>query len=156
MNALLFDSLLAYAHFVALIGTASLLVAELLLARPTLRADALHRLRMVDGLYGGFAVLTLVTGGLRVFMGLKGSAYYLSNPVFHAKFTLFVLVGLVSILPTLRFLQWSKAAKADVAFTPPADAVQRVRRWLLIELHLLALIPLAATLMAHGITGRGA
>ncbi|NRF67869.1 DUF2214 family protein [Aquincola sp. S2] len=151
---MLFDSLLAYAHFVALIGTASLLVAELLLARPNLRADALLRLQRIDATYAAFAVATLATGALRIFFGLKGSAYYLSNPVFHAKFGLFVLVGLLSIPPTLRFIQWAKAARADAGFTPPADALKRVRRWLLIEVHLLALIPLLATLMAHGITGR--
>lgn len=37
------DIALAYLHFVALIGTASLLVAEVALCRPGLQGDVLHR-----------------------------------------------------------------------------------------------------------------
>src|SRR6185369_17277411 len=90
---------LAYLHFLALIGTASLLVTEMVLCRPGITGDALQRLKKVDGAYGAFAGLTLATGALRLFFGAKGSHYYLTNPIFHTKFGLFVLVGLLSILP---------------------------------------------------------
>jgi putative membrane protein len=146
----------AYLHFVALIGTASLLVTEAFLCRPGIRGEALHRLKNVDIAYAGFAVAALLTGAMRLFWGAKGSAYYLANPVFHAKFGLFVAVALLSILPTVRFIGWSKAARADAGFTPAAGAMAGVRRLLMLELLVLAAIPLLATLMAHGVSRFGA
>jgi len=35
----------------------------------------------------------------------KGSAFYFGNPFFNAKMALFVLVGLISIYPTVRFIK---------------------------------------------------
>jgi putative membrane protein len=144
------DIALAYLHFVALIGTVSLLVAELLLCRPGIAGDALHRLKRVDVAYAAFAVATLATGAMRVAWGAKGSAFYLGNPVFHAKVGLFVLVGLLSIVPTIRFIRWSKAALASGA-APGIDAVATARRWLHAEAALLAVLPLLAATMARGI-----
>lgn len=146
------EILLAYFHFVALIGTASLLTAEALLCRPGISDDALHRLKQVDIAYASFAVAALLSGAARLVWGAKGSAYYLSNPVFHAKFGLFVLVALLSIVPTVRFIQWSGTARRTNTHAPAAAAVSRVRAFLLLELALFAAIPLLATLMAHGVT----
>lgn len=142
---------LAYFHFLSLIGVASMLVAELALCRPGLQGDALRRLRMVDNLYAVFAVATLATGAMRLFWGAKGSAYYFSNPVFHAKFGLFVLVGLASILPTVRYIAWTKTARQQPAFSPAAGAVAGVRRWLWLQLLMLAAIPWLAAAMARGV-----
>jgi putative membrane protein len=145
------DALLAYSHFVALIGTVALLVAESQLCRPGLSGAALHRLKQVDIAYAAFAVLTLVTGLMRVFWGAKGSSFYLSNPVFHAKFGLFVVVGLLSIVPTLRFIAWSKAARTSAHHVPDDAAVRSVRRFILLQLAGVAVLPLLATLMARGL-----
>lgn len=142
---------LAYFHFLALIGVVSTLVAELALCRPGLQAETIKRLRTVDGLYAMFAVATLATGAMRLFWGAKGSAYYFANPVFHAKFGLFVLVGLASILPTVRYIGWGKAAKQQPGFVPPAAAVAGVQRWLWIQLLMLAGIPWLAAAMARGV-----
>ena len=145
------DALLAYLHFFAIFGTFSALSAQLVMCRTGIRGDALHRLRRIDAVYGGLAVLLIVSGVLRLFYGAKGSAFYLSNPVFHAKVTLFVAVGLLSIAPTLRFARWSKAALRTPDATPDAAAIGAVRRMIHIELTLLAAIPLLAALMARGI-----
>lgn len=147
------EILLAYFHFVSIFGLASTLVAELLLCRPGLRGDQLHRLKHVDAAYAVFAVAVLASGAARVIWGVKGAAYYgASNPVFHVKFGLFVLIGLISIVPTVRFLRWSKAARQDAGFTPPASAVAGVRRMIHAELLLLAAMPLLAAMVARGVT----
>jgi putative membrane protein len=143
---------LAYLHFVALIGTASLLVAETVLCRPGIRGDTLHRLKFVDIGYFGFAIATLATGALRLFWGTKGSAFYLGNPIFYVKLALFVVVGLLSILPTVRFIQWSKQARKRDDFVPERTAVAGVGTFLRFELIVLAAIPLLATLMARGVS----
>ena len=144
------DALLAYLHFIAIIGTVSFLMVEAVLCRPGLGSELAHRLRRVDAAYALFAVLALVTGLLRLFWGAKGSAFYTGNPVFHAKMTVYVAVALLSILPTVRFIGWSKAAQAT-GRGPDDAAVRSVRRFLMAELALVALLPLLAALMARGV-----
>lgn len=111
----------------------------------------LERLVRVDGLFGMFAGLVLLTGAVRAVWGAKGWSFYAHNPVFHAKIGLFVLVGLLSILPTVAFLRWRKARRADPAYRVAETHWRRARRFVLIELHLLALIPLAAVIMSRGL-----
>ena len=62
-----------------------------------------------------------------------------------------IAVGLVSIAPTLVFLRWRRAWRADATFRIAPSEVARVRRFIMIELHLIALIPLAAVIMARGL-----
>ena len=57
-------------------------------------------------------VLLLVIGLLRVFYFEKGAAYYFSSHAFLTKFSVFIALGLLSIIPTVEFLSWRKALKA--------------------------------------------
>ena len=93
----------------------------------------------------------LATGTARVFFGAKGVGFYVGNPVFWTKVALFIAVALVSIKPTFAFAHWRRAARDAAGYSVPPGAVQSARRLVLVELHLLALIPLAAVLMARGI-----
>lgn len=145
------DALLAYFHFVAIIGMASMLSAEFAQLVHRDSVTDLRRLKRLDGMYGLFAILTLASGIGRLLWGAKGSAFYLSNPVFHTKLSLFVLAGLISIYPTIQYFKWAESAKADARFTPPAASTARVRSLIITQLVLLASIPLAATLMARGV-----
>ena len=47
--------------------------------------------------------------------------------------------------------RWRKAAANDPHFQPSESEWRKAKRFLLIELHLVALIPLAAVIMARGI-----
>ncbi len=145
------DSLLAYGHFVAVFLLFAFLTVEAMLLRHEIDAKAVTLLARVDLWYGASAGLVLVTGLCRVFLGAKGSAFYLDNPMFWGKVVLFVAVGLLSIKPTLMFLRWSRAQKASAAFLPPESERRQARRWVMIEIHLAALLPLAAVLMARGV-----
>lgn len=148
------DALLAYFHFIAIIGMASMLSAEFAALAHRGSAADLRRLKRLDGIYGLFALLTLASGIARLLWGAKGSAFYLSNPVFHTKLTLFVLAGLLSIYPTIQYFKWAESANGDARFSPPVAGVARVRSLIITQLVLLAAIPLAATLMARGIGAR--
>lgn len=148
------EIVLAYLHFLAVIGTASLLVAEHLLVRPDISGTALQRIRTVDGIYRALAFAALATGLMRVFWGAKGSAYYMSNGIFHAKLGIFVLIGLLSIWPTVRFARWSRAALRNASFAPPPSELARVRMLMRVQLLLLTL-PLLGAAMARGATRFG-
>jgi hypothetical protein len=57
----------------------------------------------------------------------KGSAFYFGNPFFNAKMALFVLVGLVSIYPTVRFIKWRAQMRAGARAMVSAGE----HRWIL-------------------------
>lgn len=145
------EPIVAYLHFVSVLALTGLLTTELLLYRPGLTAATARLLQRVDGLYGFSALVVLVTGLLRVFWVGKGAAFYLGNPLFHALWVLFVVVALLSIVPTVQFNRWGRGPAQGQAPTIPEPAFRRVRRILMIEVHLLAVLPLLAVLMARGI-----
>lgn len=145
------DAILSYAHFVFVLLVAGTLVAEAFVIRLPPTAPAIRLLSRIDLFYGISAVLMIVAGFARVFMGLKDESYYWGQPFFWAKMAAFTLVGIISIMPTVKFLAWRGALKKDEAFAPAEAEVKSVRRLIMIELHVFALIPLFAALMARGI-----
>ena len=148
---MLTDLLLASLHHLLFFALIAMLVSESALLRGTVDAPALQRLARLDAGYGMVAGLLLAVGLLRVFYGIKGADFYLHNPWFHAKLGAFVLVGLFSIWPTIRFLRWRKAARADPGFRPDAAELARVRGFLRIELVLVgAIFAFAAAMARYG------
>jgi putative membrane protein len=145
------DAILAYLHFMAIFGLFATLAREAALLRSGADRLDIEALARADRGFGITAAFVLLTGALRAAFGVKGWAFYAHNPAFHAKIGLFVLVGLISIAPTVAFLRWRKARLADAAFRVPEQEWTRMRRIVGLELGLLALIPLAAVIMARGL-----
>lgn len=144
------DSLLAWAHFITIFALVSTVVAELVLYRRQMDVVRLTQLQGIDRAYGIAAGLVIVTGVSRVIWGLKGAGFYLSDPFFWTKMALFVIVGLLSIPPTIHYLRVKNTAGADGAVAVPEAAFQTMRRLLGAELVLLACIPFLAAMLAHG------
>jgi putative membrane protein len=151
---MLLEALLAYAHFVAILALVVFLTSEAALCRAEwLNAAVVRRLGTVDLWYLGSAIAVLATGVARTIWGMKGAAWYWSQPWLHVKLGLFVVIALMSIVPTRAFLRWRR--ELDAGGVPPApEDVRRVRLWIMVEAHLLVLIPLAAVLLARGIGTR--
>ena len=145
------SAVFAFLHFVAVFGVVATVFLEWQTMSPSpSRAEAL-RLQRCDRWYGLSAMLLVVVGLLRVYYFEKGSAFYFGNPFFNAKMALFVLVGLVSIYPTVRFIKWRAQMRAGGA--PMVSAGEH--RWILwslrAELVLLLGAAFCASLMARGI-----
>lgn len=145
------DALLAYLHYISIFTLIVFLTAEAVVLRPGMTPEIRKRLGRYDAVYGVAAVAVLITGALRVMYGAKGYAFYVHNPVFHIKVGLFILVGLLSIVPTINILRWNKQGKTLPDFVPTPSEIAKTRRWVMIESHLIVFIPLAAVLMARGI-----
>jgi putative membrane protein len=144
------EPLLAYLHYLSIILLGAFLTAELIVCRPPLGPPQVRLLPRLDIVFFAAAILALVSGLLRLFFYAKGVGFYLPNPAFHAKMTLYVVIAVISIVPTLRFIRWRRAL--DAGGPPPdAAAAARVRRLIHLELALFALMPLLAVLMARGI-----
>lgn len=143
------DLLLALAHHFLVFGIAAILAAEAALLQPDLTPPRLRLLGILDNAYGIFAVLILVVGFGRVYFGLRGPDFFLTNPWFWAKIACFLVVGILSAPPTVKFIVWRRKAKADRAFTVTPDEVRRVRHFLIGELALFPAIPLLAAAMVR-------
>ncbi|HEY0505223.1 MAG TPA: DUF2214 family protein, partial [Lysobacter sp.] len=122
---MLTDFLLACVHHLLVFGLVAMLVAESALLRGHIDRNVLQRLAGLDMGYGLCAMALIVAGLSRVWFGIKGHDFYLHNPWFHAKMGAFVLVGLLSILPTVRFLRWRKALAANPSYLPGSAEVGR-------------------------------
>jgi putative membrane protein len=144
------DWILACLHHIAVFSLAAVLAAELALMSLELRAQSIQRLVAIDLWYGIIAGAVVVFGVIRVIWGAKGYGYYIANHVFWTKMALFLAVGLLSIVPTLRYYSWDHGLKANAAFLPPAAEVARVRMYLRLEAGLFLCIPIAAAAMARG------
>ncbi len=148
---MLTDLLLAALHHLLVFALVAMLVSQAVLLRGALDAPTLRRLSRLDAGYGACAVMLLIAGLLRIGFGIKGHDFYLHNPWFHAKIGAYVLVGLLSILPTLNFARWRKAVRADPAFLPAPAQVARARGIIRFELVLIgAIFVLAAAMARYG------
>ncbi|HBD32894.1 MAG TPA: DUF2214 domain-containing protein, partial [Cupriavidus sp.] len=76
---------------------------EAVVLRPDMPPSAVRRLSQYDFFYFLSAMAVLATGLLRLFYGAKGVDFYLHNPWFHAKITVFVLIALATLPPTFAF-----------------------------------------------------
>ena len=144
------DLLLAFAHHGVVFALLALLAAELAIVARGVQSADVRRLSGLDAAYGLTAMVIVVVGFARVFWGAKGSAFFLHNPVFWAKLAFFLAVGLVSAMPTIRFVRWKKQLQADPAFVPAPAEVAAVRRWITTELVLFVPIPMLAAAMVRG------
>jgi len=145
------DALLAYFHFMCIFGLASVLLGELFLLRPVLPGDLFRRLRLIDRCYGIIAGLVIVSGLLRLNLGLKGVPFYTGNPVFWTKMGLFAIVGLLSIVPTVAYLRWNGRCSDDGSIVLPQAEFARIRWFLWLQIAVFVFIPLCAVFMARGL-----
>ena len=144
------SALFAFLHHVAAFFLVSALVVESSLLSGPLTAWSAKRLLRVDMLFGISAGALLVIGLLRVFFFEKGTQYYLGNPYFHGKLSLFVFVGLLSIVPTLEFLSWRKAVRAGQVPAVDGKKLRTIRMIVYAEQAGVVLILLFAVLMVRG------
>ncbi|WP_256585321.1 MULTISPECIES: DUF2214 family protein [unclassified Pseudomonas] len=106
---------------------------------------------LADNVWGVCALILLVSGGIRAFGGYeKGADYYLHQPLFHLKMTLFVIILLLEIAPMVALIKWRIALRRGA----PIDVgrVGLFARISHIEALLIILMVVAATGMARGVT----
>ncbi len=141
------DLILAIVHHLLVFGLVAMLAIERVLAgAPVVDIPRLARL---DGGYGGTATLIVLVGVGRVIWGGKGWAFYQANPFFWAKMATFLLIGLISTGPTMAFLRWTRAARADAGFQPSIADRKRVITALNLQALLLIILLACAAAMAR-------
>lgn len=143
MNELVFIRCL---HFVGLFVVVATVFAEAVLLKKEVKRSVVDTIFKIDGLYGLSSIL-VVGAGLYLWFGIgKPAEYYTNNPIFITKVALFLIVGILSLWPTVFYFKNRKGASDDDITIPG-----HLRIILKIELLLLFCIPMLATAMAQGV-----
>jgi putative membrane protein len=144
------STLFAFLHHLSAFTLVSAVAIEFTLIRQELTLASARRLQVTDLVFGIAAGALLVIGLLRVFFFEKGADYYFHSHAFLGKLAIFIVVGLVSIIPTVEFLSWRGALKAGRV---PAISPKKLRLITGVihgELFGIVIILLCAAIMARG------
>jgi putative membrane protein len=142
---------MAFLHHLLAFALTACLVYEFIAYRRNMRIAEIQRIQRVDLIYGISAGLLLVIGLLRVFFFEKGVNFYINNPFFWVKMMAFILVALLSIDPTIRYIRWNQTLRRNEVPEISEPEYRRTRMLLSLEVIGIAVILLAASMMARGV-----
>jgi putative membrane protein len=144
-------ALMAFLHHLLAFALTACLVYEFIAYRKNMSLAEIRRIQRADLTYGISAGLLLLVGLARVFYFEKGVNFYLNNPFFWVKMVAFLLVGLLSIDPTIRYIRWNRTLRQNAMPEISEVEYRRTRTLLWLEVIGIAVILLAAPMMARGI-----
>jgi putative membrane protein len=144
-------ALFAFLHHLAAFTLVSAVAVQFVLIRGELDAANARRLSAADAVLGLSALTVLIVSLLRVVYFEKGASYYFHSVPFIVKLSVFVIVALASIYPTVQFAAWRKALKLGSMPAVAAGKLRAIRRVIHWELVGVVVILLCAALMARGI-----
>jgi len=140
------DLSIRYLHFLSILVLFATVFGQFASLRRSLRRREIARLASFDAVYGLAALGVLATGFLQWFAVGKPADFYSHNPISHGKITLFLVIGLLSIYPSVFLAREKRGPRDDIVKLPA------LLRWTVrVEFLFLVLMPLLATLMARGI-----
>ena len=145
------SAIVAYVHYLGIILCFGSLLFERLTLKVDLNRNETISMIIADVVYGLAGVAILITGILRVRYFGQGGDFYTSNPIFWIKVSLYILVGLLSLYPTITYILWSIPLSKNKLPQISEDLVKRFKFIITTELVGFATIPFFATLMARGI-----
>ena len=144
------EAFLASAHLIAILALVTFMSSQAALCRiEWISAAVVERLVRLDVIYQITVVALLASGLARIFWGIKGTAWYWSQPMLHAKLTLVLVMLLLSIAPTLAFRRWRRALRANGSL-PGAEEVRKTRRLIMVQSHILPVVAVIAVFWARG------
>jgi putative membrane protein len=140
-------ALLSAIHMLTLaLGLGGLFARGRAMSRP-LDDDGWRRLLIADNVWGVAALLWIVSGLGRVFLGGREPAFYWRNGFFWIKLALFGLVFALELAPMIGFVRVRRARGRQAPLPPvPVDLYRRINA---IELALVVAIVFAAAFMAR-------
>jgi putative membrane protein len=143
-------TLFAFLHHLSAFTLVSAVAIEFTLIRQELTLSSARRLQVTDTVLGIAAGALFIVGLLRVFYFEKGADYYFHSHAFTAKFSIFIALGLLSIIPTVEFLSWRSALGARQVPAVSAKKLRLITAVIHGELLSIVIILLCAAIMARG------
>jgi putative membrane protein len=136
--------LVKYIHFIGILFLSATLFFEYILVKEKMSNDVFKKVAKIDMYYGLSALVVLVSGLTLWFFVGKEVAVYTQNYLFHIKLTVFIIMGLLSVYPTIFFFKNRKTKEKQIIV--PSSIVTLVK----IECLLLLLLPLLGILVVNG------
>jgi len=144
------STLFAFLHHLCAFTVVAALAIEFALIGQEFSHPTAKRLAVTDAVLGAAAGLLFVIGLCRVFFFEKGPDYYFHSHAFTAKFSVFIGVAVLSLVPTVEFLSWRKALKAGQAPSVTPEKLRFIKKVIHGELGAIVIILLCAAIMARG------
>lgn len=139
--------IIRYVHIISILLLFGAVLAEWLLLQKVVSKKLLKRIAIFDAIYG-ISAITVLFAGLTMWLWVgKPAEYYNQNGWVYVKLGLFIIVGLLSIVPSIFIFKNNKGSDLDTNI----DVPRSVRLMVGIEMILLCAIPIFAILMANGI-----
>jgi putative membrane protein len=114
-----------------------------------LDTEGRRQVLLADSLWGIAALVWIATGLLRAFGGLeKGSAFYLSSPLFWTKMGLFVVILALELWPMVTFSRWRAANRRGVV--PDTSSARTLYILNHVEMAVVVAMVFVASFMARG------
>jgi len=145
------SALIAYAHYLCIVLCFGALLYERMSLQVDLNRKQVISMIVADVIYGVAGLVLLVSGIIRVKYFGQGVDFYTHNPIFWFKIALYIVVGLLSLYPTVTYILWAIPLSRNNLPSITSDLVSRFRIIINIELIGFSVIPLFATLMSRGI-----
>ena len=145
------SALVAYVHYLSFMLCFGALLFERVRLKASPNKEESISMLLADIIYGLAGLALVFSGILRVKYFGQGGDFYIQNPIFWVKISLFVAVGLLSLYPTFTYLFWAIPLRKGELPNVSQELVLRLRLILNIELIGFTLIPLLATFMARGV-----
>lgn len=149
-------AVLAWAHYVGIIGIAGGLASERLLLQYNMPLEVENKINTADLVYGLSAFSMLASGVARAVNEKGFGAYYAHEPIFWLKMVSVAVLGGLSFFPAIVFLRRDLARREDpgnVHLAPLSDAmIDRLTTIINAEILAVLSIPLMASLMARGVS----
>tara|TARA_Y100001978_G_C23496161_1_gene338734 strand:- start:102 stop:572 length:471 start_codon:yes stop_codon:yes gene_type:complete len=149
--ATLKSAFVAYIHYLGIILSFGALLYERIFLKVSLNKKEVINMIVADIIYGIAGLAILITGILRVKYFGQGGDFYLSNPVFWFKVSLYIIVGLISLYPTTTYILWAIPLSKNELPIISDNLVKRFKFIISTELFCFTVIPFFATLMARGV-----
>tara|TARA_B100000963_G_C22161292_1_gene466100 strand:- start:71 stop:562 length:492 start_codon:yes stop_codon:yes gene_type:complete len=150
-NNVSIGALVAYVHYLGIILCFGALVFERITLKINLSKNEAISIIIADIIYGIAGLAILITGILRVKYYGQGGDFYTANPIFWIKVSLYILIGLVSLYPTITYILWAIPLSKKKLPVISDNLVKRFKLIIVTELVGFAVIPFFATLMSRGI-----
>ena len=151
LNNVYMSAFVAYVHYLGIILCFGALIFERIILKINLSKNETISIIIADVIYGIAGLAILITGILRVKYYGQGGVFYTNNPIFWLKVSLYIVIGLLSLYPTITYILWAIPLSKNKLPVITENLVKRFQLIIITELVGFTVIPFFATLMARGI-----
>jgi len=125
-------------------------MAEYLIAKTKTTNESVRMLSIANSIFLISLVVVLISGLFRWFVFGKGNDFYMTNPFFHTKLTLYIILAIIAFFPSRKINKWKKQLNNDSSFLVAEKENKSLFLLFRIEFVLIIIIPLLAVLVARG------